>query len=631
MSGNGGALHVDAVTGSDTDTLSTINFSGDQNVTVELTGANHDDLASRLTATDTGTGTSRIEFSAVSVSDLNVTQLAVDEIELGVSFTTETITVASGANLLITADQATDLNIGAALATASTNTLSLDITDNLATTDAATSNAATRAIVDMDLDNFSAVSISLTDNLSLTGAGGLEASGAAITITGSGTLTNTTGDDITATSLDASATTGVNTLFLSGNTKTVSTGTKGDTITLEAAVATGYVLSTNAGSDTVNMGAVDTSITLDGGDGTDTLTLVSTLDLTGQTFALTSVEIVDIDLSGVGASTLTVDSAQVTGDTFSVISTEGATNDILDVTVNGATVDLSGISVETADVTVTVDGTAYTAANSATVTGTNGVDTININGGTGSTANGGGSGDTITGGAGADTINGDGGGDTLNGAGGADTITGGEGADTITAGNGSDTIDLTEVTAATDVIVTTSTLTSADTITGFTAGSAATADNVEIDLSDIEALATNLSDWDIASTDVTAAGASGAGTAATLSTVTGAFNGDTLTTGTDVLVLGGTLTFSSVGEVADALENGGSAAFTLDGADAAGDIYMVLYSDGTNSHLAAIETSVAAGDNGTYAAGELSGNLILSFNGIADATDFASANLDFIT
>jgi Ca2+-binding RTX toxin-like protein len=493
----------------------------------------------------------------------------------------------------------------------------------------------------MDLDNFSAVSISLTDNLSLTGPGGLEASGAAITITGSGTLTNTTGDDITATSLDASATTGVNTLFLSGNTKTVSTGTKGDTITLEAAVATGYVLSTNAGSDTVNVGNVDTSITLDGGAGTDTLTFDATpaaaaaaTDLTGQTLSLTSVEIVDLDLSATtstGAMTLTVDSAQVTGNSFSVISTEGAINDILDVTVNGATVDLSGISVETADVTVTVDGTAYTAANSATVTGTNGVDTININGGTGSTANGGGSGDTITGGAGADVINGDGGGDTLNGAGGADTITGGEGADTITAGNGSDTINLTEVTAATDVIVTTSTLTSADTITGFTAGSAGTADNVEIDLSDIEALATNLSDWDVATGDVTAAGASGAGTAATLSTVTGAFNGDTLTTGTDILVLGGTLTFSSVGEVADALENGGSAEFTMDGTDAAGDIYMVLYSDGTNSHLAAIETSVAAGDNGTYAAGELSGNLILSFNGISDATDFAIANFDFIT
>jgi Ca2+-binding RTX toxin-like protein len=382
------------------------------------------------------------------------------------------------------------------------------------------------------------------------------------------------------------------------------------------------------------MKAIDTSITFDGGAGTDTLTMDSSLDLTGQTFSMTGVEIIDIDLAVDAASTLTVDSSQVTGNSFSVIATEGTTNDILDVTVNGATVDLSGISVETADVTVTVDGTAYTAANSTTVTGTNGVDTININGGTGSTANGGGSGDTITGGAGADTINGDGGGDTLNGGGGADTITGGEGGDTITAGNGSDTINLAEATAATDVIVTTSTLTSADTINDFKAGSSGTADNVEIDLSDVEALATNLADWDDGNTDVAAAGGSGAGTAATLSTVTGAFDAENLTTGTDILVLGGSLTFSSVGAVADALEAGGSAEFTVDGStatDTAGDIYMVLYSDGTNSHLAAVETSVAAGDNGTYAAGELTGNLILTFNGIADATDFASANFDFIT
>jgi len=624
VSGNGGALHVDAVTGSDTDTLSTINFSGDQNVTVELTGANHQTLANRLTATDSSTATSRIEFSTASTANLNVTQLAVDEIELAADFAGETITVASGATLVVSANQGVAPVITSALATASTNTLNMDITDNLTTTDTATGNAATRTISDIDLDNFSAVNISLTDNLSLTAAGGLEASGAALTFTGSGTLVNTTGDDITATSLDASAMTSAATLFLSGNTGTVSTGAAGDSITLEAVRAAGYNITTNAGSDTVNMAAIDTSITFNGGDGTDTLTLVSTLDLSGQTFALTSVEVVDIDLSGDAASTLTVDSAQVTGKTFSVIATEGTTNDILDVTVNAATVDLSGIAVETDDVTVTVDGTAFTTAVSTTVTGTNGVDTININGGVGSTANGGGSGDTITGGAGADTINGDGGGDTLVGAGGADTITGGAGADTITAGNGADTINLAETTAARDIVVTTSGLTAKDTINDFAAGSAATTDEVDIDISDVTALATQL-----VNLDDTANHAGIAGNAIT-STVTGAFDADNLTANTDILILGGALTFSSSAALADALEDGGTAEFTLGGAAVVGDVFMVLYSDGTNTHLSAVEALGAGADNGTFSAGELQANDILTFSGIADASDFAATNFDFI-
>jgi Ca2+-binding RTX toxin-like protein len=322
--------------------------------------------------------------------------------------------------------------------------------------------------------------------------------------------------------------------------------------------------------------------------------------------------------------TLTVDSAQVTGDSFSVISTEGAINDILDVTVTGATVDLSGISVETADVTVTVDGTAFTTAVATTITGTNGVDTININGGVGSVANGGGSGDTITGGAGADTINGDGGGDTLVGAGGADTITGGAGADEITAGNGADTINLAETTAARDIVITTSTLTAKDTINDFAAGSAATTDEVDIDISDVTALATQL-----VNLDDTANHAGIAGNAIS-STVTGVFDADNLTANTDILILGGALTFASSAALADSLEDGGSAEFTLGGDAAVGDVFMVLYSDGTNTHLSAVEALGAGSDNGTFSAGELLANDILTFSGIADATDFAATNFDFI-
>jgi Ca2+-binding RTX toxin-like protein len=310
-----------------------------------------------------------------------------------------------------------------------------------------------------------------------------------------------------------------------------------------------------------------------------------------------------------------------------VISTENTTGDILTVIGNGSTIDLSGITVETADITTNIDATTWTGVSAVTITGTNDADDIDIDGGVGSTASGGAGDDNIAGGAGADTINGDGGADTITGGGGADTITGGGGGDTITSGDGADTIDLTEAVAATDTLITSGgaagTAMSHDTVTGFAAGSASTADEVDIDISNIEALATNLSDLDDATSDT------GAGNA-TASTVTEAFDAANLTSGTDLLIIGGGLTFSSVAAVADALEDGGSVEMTVNGADTAGDVYMVLYSDGTNSHLAAIETSVAAGDNGTYADGELSGNMVMTFNGISDATDFAATNFDFI-
>lgn len=67
---------------------------------------------------------------------------------------------------------------------------------------------------------------------------------------------------------------------------------------------------------------------------------------------------------------------------------------------------------------------------SRTITGGNGNDVLNGNGGN----------DIISGGNGNDTINGAGGNDTISGGNGDDVIDGGEGQDTITAGNGNDTI-----------------------------------------------------------------------------------------------------------------------------------------------------------------------------------------------
>jgi hypothetical protein len=82
---------------------------------------------------------------------------------------------------------------------------------------------------------------------------------------------------------------------------------------------------------------------------------------------------------------------------------------------------------------------------------------------------------SITGGAGDDVLSGNAATTAVN------TITGGLGADTITGGGGNDIIILTEATAARDTVVFRDfTTNGVDTISSFTAGTAATADNLKI-------------------------------------------------------------------------------------------------------------------------------------------------------
>jgi len=314
-----------------------------------------------------------------------------------------------------------------------------------------------------------------------------------------------------------------------------------------------------------------------------------------------------------------------------VKSTVG-TGDAFTVTVNGGVADLSGITIEAANVATTITANVYTASSSTTVTGTNDADTILINGGTGSTAYGGGGADVITGGAGADTIDGQGGGDGtaggagvastagLIGAGGADTITGGEGIDVIHAGAGADTIILTEATAVTDYILTSDGLASNDTVTGFAAGTGG--DIIEIDLSDVNALATGA--WETSDAWGTAVVVG----AATVATVSAAFDAAAITASTEVLKITG-VNISSASALETALEAGGAVEMTQDGAAAAGDIFVVAYSDGTNSYVAAVEANGAAADDGTFAAGELTANLFLTLNN-TDIADLAAANFDIV-
>jgi Ca2+-binding RTX toxin-like protein len=169
---------------------------------------------------------------------------------------------------------------------------------------------------------------------------------------------------------------------------------------------------------TVNGSVADigSGVTITGGNGTDTLTLLA--DAGAAT--LTNVTKVDrITLTGVGAcdATLTLG----TDSTAMTITATSMTNTSADLWVKGAT---------------------YTGA--LTISAGAGVDSIT--GGTGAdNINGGAGHDLIVGGAGADTIFGGAGNDTITGGAGGDMIYGGAGCDTFYfSGNGVVSLDTIE-------------------------------------------------------------------------------------------------------------------------------------------------------------------------------------------
>jgi hypothetical protein len=361
LSGNAGANHVTVTAAGAAITSATA--TGDQNVELQVSGADHDTALSALTFTDSTTaGTTTVNFSATSASDLNTTAIASDVIQLSADFDTETITFGTGQTFLISASQngAGGVTMTSALATASTNALNITIDDDSATT----TTAQTIELDALAVTNTKTTTITSTlDNLLLDTSISVGAANDLV-MNLAGTLTNGTGETITASSLDASGSTGAATLFLSGGVGTVSTGSGDDSLTIQGTATGGTTVNMNAGDDTLN--SIDESITVDGGAGTDTVAYAATADLSGQTFALTNVEVLDIDSTVASDNTFTVDSSQVTGDSYLIKSTVGntGTEDVFDVTVNGAVVDLSGLTVEAANIDMVVDGTAYTASSS---------------------------------------------------------------------------------------------------------------------------------------------------------------------------------------------------------------------------------------------------------------------------
>ena len=247
------------------------------------------------------------------------------------------------------------------------------------------------------------------------------------------------------------------------------------------------------------------------------------------------------------------------------------------------------------------------------------------------TITGGAGNDTLTGSAAAvnlDIINGGAGADIIVGGTGADTITGGVGADVITGGLAADAITLTESVAAKDIVVLTGGLTF-DTVTGFTVGATASGDEIQLDISELETAGAVVTGKTF-SIDTLVDGTTAVTAAqATIQEIADQAGGSAVaaTADQDVYVLL-TETYASLGALETGMETGDHE-LTIGAGAAVADVFFVLYSDGTDSHMVAMSIAV---DNANFGAGDLTATNLATIKGtgVLDAGEISVNQFEFI-
>ena len=291
-------------------------------------------------------------------------------------------------------------------------------------------------------------------------------------------------------------------------------------------------------------------------------------------------------------------------DATTVVGNVGATGGATDLTVtNQATDSASSIIVKggSASNWVTLDGDGGTI----TYYGQTGVDTVTLLG-------------TYT----TSTIYGEAGADVIVGGAGVDTIYGGAAIDTITSGTGSDNVYLGASDAVADIVVTTIgaayTTAAADKIYNVEKGAAG--DIIKIDISDSTA---------IANLDILTAG-DGA-TAITgdlvIKTVAKGAGATALANTDEILVLTGTYA-DSAAVLTDIGSAAGTTAISWGTNPTATSGLLVVFYDGTNSHIIAVSDADTANNVGMLTT-ELAATEIVTLMGV-DTTGFNTVNFTAI-
>jgi hypothetical protein len=477
-----------------TDVVATVVVSGDQDAVVKVDAAALDGLTGdKMTITDSLTaGNVTLDLSTTS-GNADMSANAVDLIDVTVDNNAKTVTVVSGQAVNIAADQ-TDLTIAGKAATATSNTTAITMNDGVTSaahgatavdlTALTLSNIAT-ATMDVSQDKLLAGTAETHDitaitgngadltmtaganNVALLGAVNLGAT-STLTVTGTGKVTGNGSEAITAKTIDMSGVSGVVTLLEieSEETSSVTTGSGADVLELtDSGTEADIVIKTGAGNDQLTLTDTDTteghSLTIDMGDGTDTLVFVISQQIlpTGtDTVTVTGVENLTYTFNATDAD---INSTFFNNQAFSLKDAgSGAQTFTLDVNASDTAIDLSKMTVTTANASAVAADIFVVDASGA---GDDGITSIK---GALVTKN------TITGhDLDTTTIIGGNKADTLNGGALADTITGGEGADTIMGNAGADVIDLAETTAAVDHVQLIITSNGKDTIKNFNTAS----------------------------------------------------------------------------------------------------------------------------------------------------------------
>lgn len=443
-----------------------------------------------------------VATGAVSVTDAagTVTTITIDGYKTGSSTTgtsvlqTLNLSNSDAAATITVADTASTLALnlekvsGTVTFTAAPTTLNVTSTGaNSAVLNSATTtalNVSGTGVLTTGASNLAAVK-----DVVVTGAAGLNLTGATLTALETITSTGTTGA-VTAT--------------INGAQTAYAGGAGVDTVTLATATALTKSINLGAGDDTLSFGALSVSgstAALSGGDGTDTLSMstaaADALDAVVQTFytgfeRLTindSAATATIDLANLGftsyvttngsAGTLTLNNlanngtvvinAAAVGHTVNIKDAATGTADVLNVVLSSSgnlaagvvtaanveTVNISTVDTQAAPQTKNVDSLTLTADKATTVNVSGSADlTLTMTGSTkvtaidGSAMTGGltvtslntTSATTITGGSGNDSLTAATGttADVLNGGAGNDTLTANAGLSTLTGGAGAD-------------------------------------------------------------------------------------------------------------------------------------------------------------------------------------------------
>jgi hypothetical protein len=206
-------------------------------------------------------------------------------------------------------------------------------------------------------------------------------------------------------------------------------------------------------------------------------------------------------------------------------------------------------------------------------------------------------------------------GDTIVTGSGVDNITAGAGIDTITAGLGADTIVLGGAGDVDTVIMTTGGAIAVDTVTGFIV--AGGEDELQVDLSDLNGL--DAGTFRLA--DASAALAAGATNTLTVTALASAA-GDFGAAASSLVAITGATAYTTT-TLETAIEGSGTAAGLT-----AGDSFLILYDDTTNSYLAKV-TDNAGTANGT-AFSDITITNLLELSGVGGAEAFLTTSFAII-